>query len=147
MKPRSKAVTDELETKLNELEANYKRALADYQNLEKRVQTQRADDVRFAVRSFASDLLPVLDNLERAMVHIQDKGLDMILKELKQVLESQGIKLIETKECEFDPELMDCVAIVPGPKDMVVTTLEKGYMLHDRVLRHAKVEVGSGESN
>lgn len=130
--------------KLQELENNYKRALADYQNLEKRVAAQRADDVRFAVHNFASALLPVLDNLERANMHLADKGIEMIINQFLAALKAEGISEINSTNTEFNPELMDCINLVPGPKDQVVNTVEKGYLLHDRVLRHAKVEVGAG---
>jgi molecular chaperone GrpE len=138
---------EKLQTKVIELEENWKRALADYRNLEKRISQQQETFVRLASAALVDKLLGVLDDLERAAGHISDEGLDLVLTQFKSVLESEGVKEIKTEREEFDPETMDCVEMVDGPKNMVTRTTVKGYRLNSNVIRPAKVEVGKGENN
>lgn len=133
--------------RIKELEENWKRALADYHNLEKRVSEQQKTFVRIANASLIDNLLGVLDDLERASDHLQDHGLKLVLSQFKSVLETEGVKEIEVGRKEFDPQMMDCVEIVKGPKNQVVKVLLKGYALNDQVIRPAKVLVGSGTTN
>ena len=80
-----------------------------------------------------------------AATHIKDSGLDMIIKQFMETLKVEGLQLIESDGKTFNPLTMDCVEAVPGKKDQVIETLNKGYLLYDKVLRPAKVKVGSGE--
>lgn len=134
----------DLNNRIKELEENWKRALADYQNLEKRVSEQQKTFIRLANASLIDKLLGVLDDLERASEHLNDHGLKLILNQFRSVLHSEGVKAIETDGKEFDPETMDCAEMVPGPENKVVKTLVKGYTLNDHVVRPAKVAVGKG---
>lgn len=136
---------EKLQEKVDELEGNWKRALADYRNLEKRVSEQQKTFVRLANASLIDKLLGVLDDLERATVHIKDHGLKLVLDQFGAVLETEGVREIEAEGEEFDPEAMDCVEMVKGPKNRVVKTLLKGYTLNDHVIRPAKVQVGKGK--
>ncbi|MCH7951705.1 nucleotide exchange factor GrpE [Patescibacteria group bacterium] len=136
---------EKLQGKVGELEGNWKRALADYRNLEKRVREQQKSFVRLANLSLIDKLLGVLDDLERATVHIKDRGLKLVLDQFKAVLETEGVREIEVEGKEFDPEAMDCIEMVEGPKNKVVKTLLKGYTVNDHVIRPAKVQVGKGK--
>lgn len=137
--------TIHLQNQIQDLENRFKRALADYQNLEKRHASQKDDLVKFANQGLLDKLLPLLDDLERAQAHLHDSGLELIIDQFRQLLISEGVTPIISDRQIFDPQTMDCAEVVPGPKNKVVTTLAKGYYYHDRVLRPARVEVGSGQ--
>lgn len=130
----------------------YFKAYADAENLKKRLQSE-ADNVRkYRIQGFASEVLPVIDNLERALdVKIDDpnvknyaKGFEMIYQQLVHILEMEGVKEIDALDKPFDPNfhqaLMQetCEGVEPG---MVVQVLQKGYILKDRVLRATLVKV------
>lgn len=127
-----------------ELEENYKRVLADYQNQERRFKETQTQIVKFANATLLEKILLNIDSLEMAQNHLQDTGLAMIIKQFIETLKTEGLQLIESDGKIFDPLIMDCVEVVPGPKDFVVETSSKGYLLFDKVLRPAKVKVGSG---
>jgi molecular chaperone GrpE len=135
----------ELEEKVKDLEDKWKRALADYANLEKRILAEREQFVKFSNASLVDKLLGVLDDLERAETHLKDKGLVLAIGQFRRVLETEGVEEIKVSGEKFDPEAMDCVEITKGPKNIVVEILTKGYKLGDRIIRPAKVKVGKGE--
>lgn len=134
-----------LYSKIKELEENYRRALADYQNQERRFKDRESQVIKFASASLIEKLLLNIDSLELAQKHLHDDGLAMVIKQLFETLKTEGLQLIESDNKPFDPLIMDCVDIVPGKKDFVVETVTKGYYLFDKVLRPAKVKVGTGE--
>jgi molecular chaperone GrpE len=134
-----------LNAKVVELEENYKRVLADYQNQERRFKEVQGQFVKYANATLLEKILSNIDSLEMAQKHLQDAGLDMIVKQLLETLKNEGLQLIESDNKPFDPLTMDCIEVVPGPKDQVVATLNPGYYLFDKVLRPAKVKVGSGK--
>ncbi len=145
---------NQLEQRVNELENNWKRAVADYRNLERRVKKERADFAKYANEVILLKLIPIVDDLERAVaasaIHRRegvdagvDEGVKNILEKFKTVLESEGVTEIEALGKEFDPNLMEGVEeeLEPGGEEKVVEVVEKGYMLGDKVLRPAKVKV------
>lgn len=136
---------EKLNLKINELEENYKRVLADYQNQERRFRDTQSQIVKFSSATILEKILLNLDSLEMAQKHIKDSGLDIVIKQFLETLKTEGLQLIESDNKPFDPLTMDCIEVVPGKKDQVVETLSKGYFLFDKVLRPAKVKVGSGE--
>lgn len=131
--------------KVAELENNWKRALADYKNLEQRYQTQKADWIKFAALELVLKLLPVLDDLNLALQHRPDNGIKLIGDKLSRIIKEQGLIEIETTGGDFNPTEMECAQIVSGAKNKVVKTVLPGYRLYDRIVRPARVEVGSGE--
>ncbi|OGV89525.1 nucleotide exchange factor GrpE [Microgenomates group bacterium RBG_19FT_COMBO_39_10] len=133
------------EKKLEELENRLKRVLADYANLEKRITREKEEFVKQANAQLLDKLLVVLDDLELCEKHLKDKGVSLICARFQTALVSEGVKEIETQGEKFDPETMDAVEIVPGPKNQVVNVVLKGYKLNDKVLRPAKVKVGRGK--
>lgn len=135
-----------LEIELKDLENKFKRALADYQNQTKRHQSRQVEIVKFANQSLLDKLLPVLDSLELAQNHLKDSGLKMILDQFIKIINLEGVKEIHSTNQKFDPQTMDCSSLVKGPKDIVTTTLIKGYTYYDKTLRPAKVEVGAGKN-
>lgn len=130
----------------------YFKAYADTENLKKRLQQEAMTSQKYRIQSFANEILPVLDNLERALdVKLDDqnlknyaKGFEMIHQQLLSVLEKEGVKEIEAMDCVFDPNIHQ--ALMQEAKEgvesgMVIEVLQKGYMLKDRVLRATLVKV------
>lgn len=139
-----KIKNSKLEQEVKDLENKFKRALADYQNQTKRHQSRQTEIIKFANASLLDKLLPVLDSLELAQHHLKDSGLKMILDQFIKIINLEGVKEISSTNQKFDPETMDCASLVKGSKDIAITTLVKGYTYYDKILRPAKVEVGSG---
>ena len=131
--------------KLVDLELKWKRALADYANLEKRIDKEKEVFVSFSNAQLLQSLLPVLDDLERAGQHLKDQGLSLAISKFKEVLQKENLEEIKAQGEEFNPELMEAIEIVKGPKNRVVEVVNKGYLLNNKVLRVAKVKVGNGE--
>ncbi len=136
----------------NELESMRERTLrtaADYDNAKKRLGKEREEFIRFSQEKLLKDLLPVLDNFERALAHSEsvDKnvalGVQMIWKQLLDALTAQGLKRQSSLGLPFDPHLHDAIDEVEeeGPEGVIVSEVLSGYLLHDRVLRPAKVRV------
>lgn len=128
-----------------DLEEKYRRVLADYRNLEQRVQVERTQYVKTANRWLLEALLEPLDFMEKATEHIDDKGLKMVIQRFYQVLDGEGLKEIDALGKKFDEKTMEAIDTVDGEENKVLKVAAKGFMLHDQVLRHAKVVVGSGK--
>lgn len=141
----AKKKTKGVEEKLEDFENRLKRALADYANLEKRVAREKEDFVKLANAQLIDKLLPALDDLELYGKHLKDKGVSLVYHRFREVLESEGLEEIKASGEKFDPEAMDCVELVSGPKNKVIEVVLKGYLLNNKVLRPAKVKVGQGE--
>ncbi|MFH0979854.1 MAG: nucleotide exchange factor GrpE [Candidatus Roizmanbacteria bacterium] len=133
---------EKLKKEVEEYKNKYLRALADYQNLEKRVREERNQLVRTANLNLIMKLLPFLDNLEKAEVFIKDQGLKMAKDHLFQSLKEIGIEEIDVLNKPFDPNVSEAIDIVKGDKDnIVVEVLRKGYRIEDKILRVAQVKV------
>ncbi|MFC1711617.1 nucleotide exchange factor GrpE [Patescibacteria group bacterium] len=135
-----------LQNQINELDNKWKRALADYQNLEKRIEMEKRDFVKFSNAALVDKLLAVLDDLERAEKHLKNKGLSIAVDQLRSVLNSEDVSEIMALGKKFDPMLMDCFEVVPGKENIVIEVMIKGYLLNNKVIRPAKVKVGGGKS-
>ncbi len=135
-------VSDELQQKVEEFGTKYKRALADYQNLQKRVSDEKSDWIRAANKDLLLRLLPVLDTLMMAEKHLQDQGLTVSINHFLDTLKSEGVTKIKTVGEDFNPHLMECVTTEAGEENKVLEELRAGYMLYDKVLRPAQVKVG-----
>lgn len=131
-----------LNAKIASLEEKLKRSLADYANLEKRIQKQRQFFATMTAAAIISRMVEVLDDLYLTQKHLQNSGLKMTIDKLQKILQQEGLQEIETKGKEFDPKLMDCVDVVTGPQDHVVSVRKKGYTLNNQVIRPAQVIVG-----
>jgi len=129
-----------------------KRTQADFENYQKRSQREREQDRRYWYGPLGLDLLPVIDNLERALAAAKQanetgplvQGVNMVLAQFLDLLKRHGITPIEARGQPFDPHLHEAVMQQPSeevPPDTVTQVLERGFMLHDRVLRPAKVAV------
>lgn len=128
---------------IEELTNRWKRALADYQNLEKRYTREKADFVAYAGSNLILKLLSVLDHLQKVKSYLKDEGLEIALREFKRVLEEEGLGEIEAVGKDFDPLSMEAVETVRSDKvGKVVEEVTKGYQLKGKVIRVAKVKVG-----
>lgn len=136
---------DEMTQKAADFENNWKRALADYKNLEKRMLDEKMEFASYANSSLLYKLLPIVDNLELLDAHLNDMGLKLVLKELKQVLTEQGVTEIDATNKEFDATRMEAIELVEGPKNKIMEVLNKGYLIKNKLLRPARVKVGNAE--
>ena len=156
---------EDLKKKVEELEGlrqKFLLAAADYENAKKRNARDKEDFIKFSQERILKELLPVLDNFERAVGHATTasanasgyealrqnlktviSGVERVQKQLIDILKMHGLKRIETAGQVFDPHFHEVVAHVPeeGKEDQIVDELEPGYILHDRLLRAAKVRV------
>ena len=133
-----------LKQQLTDREQQWKRAVADYRNLERRINEQQQIFVKFANAALVEKLLGIGDDLERANQHVHDQGLSLIIDRFRQVLKDEGVDKIEATGKEFDPLVMECQDMVEGEKNRVVKVIVPGYTLNGKVLRPAKVVVGGG---
>lgn len=141
------------EDKLSELNDKYLRLHAEFDNFRRRTNKEKLEIISSANAGVLKDILPILDDFERAItnnekVHDIDavkEGFKLIHHKLKLSLESKGLKEMKTQDEHFDSELHEAIANVPAEKKKhsgkVVDTLEKGYYLNDKVIRYAKVVV------
>ena len=124
------------------MENNWKRALADYKNLEKRNVEERVEFVSYSNALLISKLLSVLDNLELLEKHNADIGLKLTLKDFRQILNEEGLLEIDAAGKDFDSNVMEAIETVDGEEGRAVEIVSKGYMLKNKLLRPAKVKVG-----
>ncbi len=120
----------------------YLRALADYQNLERRVREDRMSDRQFATEAVLVKLIPMVDSLVLAQNHLADPGLGLVIKDVMMLLSDFGAQKIDVVGKQFDPGTMECTEVVEGKNGIVVTEVGAGYMLGTRIVRPAKVKVG-----
>ena len=142
MKKKTDDVVVEVNKEGEEWKAKYLRALADYQNLEKRTQTEKQEIRVYAAEVVIARLLPTVDTLVKAVNHVKDAGLELALKELFSALSEMGLQKIEVVGKPFDPHQMECIEVVAGEENSVVEELLPGYRLHNKILRIAQVKVG-----
>lgn len=150
-------VTDELtalQAKYDELNDSHLRLMAEYDNYRKRTLREKAELIKTGGESALKNLLPVIDDFERALQNIQKaenieavkEGVDLIYSKFVGYLSQQGVKAIEAVGKSFDTEEFEAIATIPAPeadlKGKVLDSVQTGYMLYDKVIRHAKVVVG-----
>jgi molecular chaperone GrpE len=135
---------DQASDKIENLENQLKRAVADYQNLEKRIYSEKSEWIKAANKDLLLRLLPGLDSLILAEKHTQDEGVKVSVKHFLDILEEVGVKKIETENQDFDPNLMEAVGTTNGDENKVIEETRAGYKLFDLVLRPSQVIVGKG---
>lgn len=116
----------------------WKRERADFLNYKKEEMERIASLVKYANEEIILNLLPILDNLSLAESHIKDQGLSQIKKQLEDFLKKEGIEPIETIGKEFDPNTMEAI---DGDGELVSEELQRGYTLHGKLIRPAKVKI------
>lgn len=133
----------------------YLRLFAEFENYKKRTSKERIELFRTANQELMTAVLPVLDDFERALTHIEEdkeaeelrKGVFLIYQKLISTLEQKGLTKIEVKSGDvFDPETHQAITQIPAPSDdlkgKIIDCVEKGYKLGDKIIRHPKVVVG-----
>lgn len=141
---KAKPVGDKVRDELQTVKGMLARALADYDNLSKRVDRERYDLGKIASVGVIVKLLPVLDNLEAAQAHLQDQGLAISIVEFKKVLNEEGLTEINPKVGEkFNEQNMEAIEVVAGESDNSISEVVLvGWKYEDgTVVRHAKVKV------
>lgn len=118
------------------------RSLADYSNLEKRIESQRQLFVTLATTSILSKMVDVLDDFYLAQKHLNDDGLKMAIDKFNSVLKIEGLEEINPVGLEFDPQSMECIETTKGKENFVVDVKKLGYKLNGHILRPAQVSVG-----
>lgn len=131
----------------SEWEVKYKRVLADYQNLEKRVRDERIELIRSSNRELLLRFLPILDTVLLAKQHEDNQNLKVVEDQFLAVLKTDGVVGIKTVGEQFDPTTMEVVTTAKGNEGIVIQEVRPGYLLYDRLLRPAQVIVGNGEKN
>lgn len=145
---------EKLELELAEQKDKYVRLYAEFDNFRRRTAKEKIDNIMNATEGLIKELLPVVDDFERAEASFENaveiapikEGVGLIYQKLKRTLESKGLKPMEAKDTEFDAELHECITQFDGGaenKGKVIDVVEKGYLLNDKVVRYAKVVVGS----
>lgn len=146
------ALADE-KAKAEKYLANWQRAEADFANYKKRAEQEKNEVINFANAMLMFNLLPILDDLERAFTSLPPRlqelswlnGIKLIYRKLQAVLEAQGVTQIKTKGETFDPKFHEAVLHEEGEEELIIEELQKGYKLKERVLRPALVIVGKGK--
>ncbi len=144
----------EREIEIAELKDKYLRIFAEFDNFKKRTIKEKMDLMRNASRDVLVDILPVLDDFDRAKMSAEDdksteqfsEGVTLVYNKIHSVTKSKGLKAMESTGEVFDPELHEAITKIPAPnaemKGKVIDTITKGYYLNDTIIRHAKVVVG-----
>lgn len=134
--------TKKIDPKIIELQDKLTRSLADYINLEKRVERDRELIVTMITTSITTQLIDVLDNFYLAQNHLKDSGLQMAIDKFKSVLQNNGLTEINPIKEKFNPETMECIQVAEGEEDMVISVSKIGYSINNQTIRPAQVVVG-----
>lgn len=143
------------EEKFKELNDAHLRLMADFDNYRKRNIKEKADLIKNASERIVVDLLPVVDNFERALQSMEKaedvaavrEGVELIYNQVMGLLKNNGVTLIETEGLALDTDVHDAITTIPAPtpelKDKIVDCVKKGYKMNEKVIRHAQVVVGN----
>lgn len=151
---------EKLKADINEITDKYKRALAEMENLRKRTVLEKQESLKYANFNIIADFLTILDDFQRAIDSAKSdneldiknflSGIEMIEKQFIELLfKKYGTKRFGEKGDKFDPQLHQALMMVEGDfqEEVVIEVFRNGYMLHDRVVRHAQVKVGKPKNN
>ena len=153
-KKKEKDPLQKAQEELESLKDKYLRTVAEFDNYRKRSLKEKTELVLNGGEKTITAILPVLDDMERAVANADkadsvkalEEGWELIFKKLRTILEGLGVKKIDTDDKEFDVDFHEAIAMVPGmgddKKGKVVDCVQTGYTLNDKVIRHAKVAVG-----
>jgi molecular chaperone GrpE len=146
-------VTEELKAKVAELNDKFLRQAAEFENFKRRNAKERIELIQTAGRDVISDLLDVLDDSDRAQKQMENtddieqikEGISLVFSKLRNSLSAKGLKAMDAKGKDFDPDLHEAIAEIEGGEKMkgkVIDEVQKGYYLNDKIIRYAKVVVG-----
>ena len=149
-----KSPLEKAQEQIDELKDKYLRSVAEFDNYRKRTLKEKAELILNGSEKAVGAVLPILDDMERAIANgektddpqVLREGISLIYAKFQKVLESLGVKEIETTDADFDTDVHEAIAMVPGmgddKKGKVLDCVQKGYKLNEKVIRHAKVAVG-----
>ena len=149
-----KSPLEKAQEQIDELKDKYLRSVAEFDNYRKRTLKEKAELILNGSEKAVGAVLPILDDMERAIANgektddpqVLREGISLIYAKFQKVLESLGVKEIETTDDDFDTDVHEAIAMVPGmgddKKGKVLDCVQKGYKLNEKVIRHAKVAVG-----
>lgn len=144
---------EKAQKKIEELNDKYLRQIAEFDNYRKRVMKEKADMIKYSGEKVITTLLPILDDMERAIQNMEKtedvasvkEGVQLIIDKFMKLLKQEGLSRIETEGKDFDTDFHEAIAMVPGqPEEMkgkIIDCVTPGYILNDKVIRHAKVAV------
>ena len=153
-KPTTREELDELKIQYQELNDKFLRLFADFDNYRKNCNKDKIELIKTASQKVNEGLLPVMDDFDRALdamkTHLTDEeainGVELIYNKLFTFLKQQGLQPMDSQGKEFDTDYHDAITQIPAPtedlKGKVVDVIQKGYLLNDKIIRHAKVVVG-----
>ncbi len=145
---------EKLKEELEKSKKEYLFLMAEFDNFRKRTLREKSELIKNAAESAFKGLLPIVDDFERALKATEGsedanairEGMELIYKKLKKYLEQNGVKEMDPEDKTFDADKHEAISVVPVPdeeqKGKILDTVEKGYTINDKVLRHAKVVVG-----
>ena len=145
---------EKAQKEIEELKTQLLYKVAEFDNYRKRTLKERAELILNGGEKFITSILPIIDDMERAIENgektddpaVLREGMELIHQKFMKTLEAQGVSKIDTENADFDTDLHEAVAMVPGMGDdmkgKVIDCLQQGYKLNDKVIRHAKVSVG-----
>jgi molecular chaperone GrpE len=151
---KDKTMIEELEKQLNESKDKYLRLFAEFENYKKRTMKEKLDLMKTAAQDTLNSILPTLDDFDRAKISADDEsspeefseGVRLVYDKLYATLLARGLKKMNSTGETFDPELHEAITEIPAPsedmKGKVIDTVQTGYYLQDKIIRHAKVVVG-----
>ena len=151
---KEKKALKEAEQKNKDLQDKYLRLSAEFDNYRKRTLNEKINLTKYASEEILKDLLPVIDDFQRALTNINEandleaikKGMELINTKFNAFLNQKGLKEIDALHKDFDMDLHEAVTKIPAPskdlKGKIVDVIEKGYMLNDKVVRYSKVVIG-----
>lgn len=149
-----KSPLEQAQQEIEELKDKYLRSVAEFDNYRKRTLKEKAELILNGSEKAIDAVLPILDDMERAIANgtktddpaVLREGMELIYAKFQKVLEGLGVKEIETADTDFDTDVHEAIAMVPGmgddKKGKVLDCVQKGYKMNDKVIRHAKVAVG-----
>ena len=150
----SQNIIEKLQISLDEANDRYLRLSAEFDNYRKRTLKEKAELILNGGEKSITNILPVIDDLERAIETMQKAtdidaiktGIDLIYDKLMKTLEKDGVKVIKTKDMPLDTDFHEAIALIPAPseaqKGKIIDCVQTGYTLNEKVIRHAKVVVG-----
>ncbi|MFZ9980511.1 MAG: nucleotide exchange factor GrpE [Cyclobacteriaceae bacterium] len=140
-----------LKDELAEAKDKYLRLYAEFENFRRRTAKERIELISTANEHLMKSLLPVTDDFDRAEKALKDaapkesEGIVLVLNKFRKILEQNGLKIMDTSSGTFDPDLHEAITQIPVPdkSGKIIEVVEKGYLLNEKVIRHAKVVVGA----
>ena len=135
---------DERDAKIQELDEQLKRAVADYRNLERRSYDEKAEAVKYANKHLIEELMPAFDTLFLAGKYTTDESVKLTIERIISVFMQNGIDKIDTKNVKYNADTMEAIEVIEGEKDMVIEEVRPGFIINGKLIRAAQVKVGKG---